>query len=152
MHGLANVMMLAASLRGGAMLVPPSAGAGTGSVQVSPYDAKQWGGPVSPWSNALDHDLLYRPKEAKDRVWAEPYKQGKVPLIPIATSGVVYPQTTATAGTMPGILGTTPDGRGVMRDTLLRGGKSSVVVMPIEDMLCKGFYIPSANGVVPSPK
>lgn len=195
MHGLANVMMLAASLRGGALVVPPSAGAGT--VQVSPYDEKQWGGPVAPWSNPLDHDLLYRSKEAKDRVWVEPYK-GKAPLIAIASAGdpgaatgqglasgvhgpvlveeragdsemedvivevhetvpnspnyffgaPVNPSMSRLRSSGPGVLGETPDGRGIVRDTLFRRDREGVAMLRVDSTifpLCAGFHIPTAE-------
>jgi hypothetical protein len=69
MHGLANAMLIAASLRsvGPGMPVPPV---------TTRFDIQNWGQPIAPWRNPLDHDLLYRPQEAADKLWFGPYAGG----------------------------------------------------------------------------
>lgn len=139
MQGLFNALMIAAAMQQGS---PLSTSAENGP-QLAPYDAKQWSDRIAPWSNPLDHDLLLRPGESKAKDLAEPYKGG-VPLIYIASRDLVNPPEDL-AG-VASVLGVTPDGRGIMQDTLLRDSGNSVVMLEAEIgrlATCTGFHIPT---------
>jgi hypothetical protein len=115
MHGLANAMMIAASLRsmGPGMLMPP---------QATRFDIQNWGQPIAPWRNPLDHDLLHRPQEATDKVWPGPYTGG-APLIPVASRNerdalraFAIALDKKETQRHPAYRGPTPDGKGFTRD------------------------------------
>ncbi|MFM9956452.1 MAG: hypothetical protein ACKVZJ_00105 [Phycisphaerales bacterium] len=129
MHGLYIAMMLAAGSHAAPRFVAP--------YQLR-WDYRHWGEPIAPGRNPLDRHPVVRPDLDKGK----PFRVAEVRVLPRSVSfqnhGEVLVEITQTGtGAIPfgpRVLeaGLTPDGRGVMSDLLLRGGKDAVRIIPIE--------------------